>query len=109
MLNLAHATNHRGQEGMIQQMRGRIWWNGMNGDAKELIRTCEHAKKMPDPTDRIKLKYHTKTCLTNTPDIWSMWTFASTGGGTTLWWWTESLGTSGQSRHQTRGLRRQSK
>ena len=54
MLNLAHATNHRGQEGMIQQMRGRIWWNGMNGDAKELIRTCEPCQKMPDPTVRIK-------------------------------------------------------
>ena len=26
---------------MIQQMRGRIFWDGMNGDAKELIRTCE--------------------------------------------------------------------
>merc|ERR1711888_287594 len=45
MLNLAHATNHRGQEGMIQQMRGRIWWNGMNGDVKELIRTCETCQK----------------------------------------------------------------
>ena len=41
MLNLAHATNHRGQEGMIQQMRGRIFWEAMNNDAKELIRTCE--------------------------------------------------------------------
>ena len=26
---------------MIQQMRGRIFWNGMDGDTKELIRTCE--------------------------------------------------------------------
>ena len=26
---------------MIQQMRGRFFWDGMNGDAKELIRTCE--------------------------------------------------------------------
>ena len=41
MLNLAHATNHRGQEGMMQQMRGRIFWEAMNKDAKELIRTCE--------------------------------------------------------------------
>ena len=45
MLNLAHATNHRGQQGMIQQMRGRIFWNGMNGDARELIRTCEPCQK----------------------------------------------------------------
>ena len=26
---------------MIRQMRGRIFWEGMNGDAKELLRTCE--------------------------------------------------------------------
>merc|ERR1712236_151107 len=25
----------------IQQMRGRIFWDDMNGDAKELIRSCE--------------------------------------------------------------------
>ena len=36
MLNLAHATNHRRQDGMVQQMRGKIWWNGMNGDAKKI-------------------------------------------------------------------------
>ena len=41
ILHLAHATNHRGIEGMIRQMRGRIFWEGMNGDAKELLRTCE--------------------------------------------------------------------
>ena len=40
-LNLAHGNNHRGYGGMIQQMRGKIWWEGMNGDARELIRTCE--------------------------------------------------------------------
>ena len=53
MLNLAHATNHRGQQGMIQQMRGRIFWNGMNGDARELIRTCEPCQKMQDLIDKI--------------------------------------------------------
>ena len=41
ILHLAHATNHRGIEGMVRQMRGRIFWEGMNGDAKELLRTCE--------------------------------------------------------------------
>ena len=30
---------------MIQQMRGRIFWNGMNEDARELIRTCEPCQK----------------------------------------------------------------
>ena len=41
ILNLAHATNHRGVEAMVRQLRGRIFWEGMNGDAKELVRTCE--------------------------------------------------------------------
>ena len=41
ILSLAHATNHRGQDGMIQQMKGNIWWNGMNEDARKLIRACE--------------------------------------------------------------------
>merc|ERR1712215_190664 len=41
ILNLAHATNHRGHEGMMQQMRGRIFWEAMNKEAKEFIRTCE--------------------------------------------------------------------
>jgi len=41
MLNLDHATNHRGHEGIMQQMRGRISWEAMNKEAKELIRTCE--------------------------------------------------------------------
>ena len=37
MLNLTHATNHRGHEGMMQQMRGRIFWEAMNKEVKELI------------------------------------------------------------------------
>ena len=42
MLNLAHATNHRGQEGMMQQMRGRIFWEAMNKEAKKLINARSH-------------------------------------------------------------------
>ena len=45
ILHLAHANNHRGYDGMIQQMRGKIWWEGMNGDARELIRTCEPCQR----------------------------------------------------------------
>ena len=40
MLNLAHSTNHRGHKGMMQLMRGRIFWEAMNKEVKELIRTC---------------------------------------------------------------------
>ena len=45
ILHLAQANNHRGYDGMIQQMRDNVWWEGMNGDAKELIRTCEPCQR----------------------------------------------------------------
>ena len=45
ILNLAHATNHRGVEAMVRQLRGRIFWEGMNGDAKELVRKCEPCQR----------------------------------------------------------------
>ena len=41
MLALAHATNHRGEDGMIRQMRGRVFWEGMNKEIKQLVATCE--------------------------------------------------------------------
>ena len=41
MLALAHATNHRGEDGMIRQMRGRVFWEGMNKEIKQLVTTCE--------------------------------------------------------------------
>ena len=41
MLALAHATNHRGEDGMIKQMRGRVFWEGMNKNIKALVDTCE--------------------------------------------------------------------
>jgi len=41
MLALAHATNHRGEDGMIRQMRGRVFWEGMNNEIKQLVATCE--------------------------------------------------------------------
>merc|ERR1712105_457411 len=41
MLALAHATNHRGPDGMLQQMRGRVFWEGMNKDIQALFDTCE--------------------------------------------------------------------
>ena len=45
ILNLAHATNHRGVEAMVRQLRGQIFWEGMNGDAKELVRKCEPCQR----------------------------------------------------------------
>merc|ERR1712055_865344 len=58
MLNLANATNHRGQQGMIQQMRGRIFWNGMNGDARELIRTRSHRQDKIETSHKNMFNQH---------------------------------------------------
>merc|ERR1711888_330234 len=44
MLALAHATNHRGEKGMLDQLKGRVFWEGMNNDIKELVRTCENCQ-----------------------------------------------------------------
>ena len=41
MLALAHATNHRGEDGMTRQMRGRVFWEGMKSEIKQLVATCE--------------------------------------------------------------------
>ena len=45
ILNIAHANTHRGYDGMIQQMRGKVWWEGMNKDAKEKVRTCDPCQR----------------------------------------------------------------
>ena len=41
ILNLAHAENHRGVEAMTRQLRGKVFWEGMNGEAKDFVRKCE--------------------------------------------------------------------
>ena len=80
ILHLAHATNHRGIEGMIRQMRGRIFWEGMNGDAKELLRTCEPCQINARSTGRTKQRSPTKICLISTQTIPYMWTFVNMEG-----------------------------
>ena len=45
ILNLAHAENHRGVEAMTRQLRGRIFWEGMNGEVKDFVRKCEPCQR----------------------------------------------------------------
>merc|ERR1712002_363028 len=60
MLALAHAPNHRGEDGMIKQMRGRVFWEGMNKDIKNLVDTCEkcqvHARSLKKDKTEISHK-----------------------------------------------------
>ena len=79
ILHLAHATNHRGIEGMIRQMRGRIFVKGMNGDAKELIRTCEPCQINARSHRQDKTEVSHKNMI-----IRFMLIFVNMGGKTTL-------------------------
>merc|ERR1711895_372967 len=45
ILNLAHAENHRGVDAMTRQLRGKVFWQGMNAEAKELVRKCESCQR----------------------------------------------------------------
>ena len=41
MLGLAHAENHRGPEGMLNQLRGKVWWPCMSMQAHKMVNRCE--------------------------------------------------------------------
>ena len=60
ILNIAHANTHRGYDGMIQQMRGKVWWKGMNKDAKEMIRTCDPCQRFArsNRQDKVEISHH---------------------------------------------------
>ena len=36
MLGLAHAENHKGPEGMLNQLRGKVWWPWMAKQAHKM-------------------------------------------------------------------------
>ena len=39
ILNIAHANTHLGYNGMIQQLRGKVWW------VREKLRTCDPCQR----------------------------------------------------------------
>merc|ERR1711984_52422 len=57
---------------MMQQMRGRIFWEGMNNEAKELIRICNECQVNADLINKTKQKYPIKTCSISTQITQSM-------------------------------------
>ena len=40
ILQIAHQT-HLGQEMMVHQLRGKVFWAGMNSDIKEMVAKCD--------------------------------------------------------------------
>ena len=46
MLNLAHAHNHRGAEGMLDQLRGKVWWPNMARQTHRLVNKCDPCQRL---------------------------------------------------------------
>merc|ERR1712215_569805 len=46
MLNLAHAHNHRGAEGMLDQLRGKVWWPNMAKQTHRLVNQCDPCQRL---------------------------------------------------------------
>ena len=46
MLNLAHAHNHRGAEGMLDQLRGKVWWPNMAKQTHRLVNRCDPCQRL---------------------------------------------------------------
>ena len=46
MLGLAHAENHRGHEGMLNQLRGKVWWPCMAKQAHKMVNRCEPCQRL---------------------------------------------------------------
>ena len=46
MLGLAHAENHRGPEGMLDQLRGKVWWPHMSVQAHKMVNKCEPCQRL---------------------------------------------------------------
>ena len=46
MLGLAHAHNHRGPEGMLNQLRGKVWWPHMAKQTHKLVNKCEPCQRL---------------------------------------------------------------
>jgi len=44
ILNIAHMT-HLGQESMVTQLRGRMFWHKMNADIHKLVTECDPCQR----------------------------------------------------------------
>ena len=46
MLGLAHAENHKGPEGMLTQLRGKVFWPWMGKQAHKMVNRCEPCQRL---------------------------------------------------------------
>ena len=54
LMGLAHAENHRGQQGMLDQLRGRVFWPHMTKRISHMVQGVTHASGSLNPTIRKK-------------------------------------------------------
>ena len=61
ILGLAHAANHKGAEGMLNQLRGKVFWPWMAKQAQKLVNRCEPCMKLArsNTQETVEVK-HTK-------------------------------------------------
>ena len=46
MLGLAHAENHKGLEGMLHQLRGKVFWPWMSKQVQKMVDRCEPCQRL---------------------------------------------------------------
>ena len=46
MLGLAHAENHKGPEGMLNQLRGKVFWPWMSQQVHKMVSRCEPCQRL---------------------------------------------------------------
>ena len=71
ILQIAHQT-HLGQEMMVHQLRGKVFWAGMNSDIREMVAKCDPASGTIDHILKKKSRLVTFPCLISglaTPSI----------------------------------------
>merc|ERR1712030_171841 len=61
MLGLAHAANRKGPEGMLDQLRGKVFWPWMSQQVHKMVARCEPCKRLArsNTQEQVEIK-HTK-------------------------------------------------
>ena len=61
MLGLAHVANHKGPEGMLDQLRGKVFWPKMSQQAHKMVARCEPCMRLArsNTQEQVEVK-HTK-------------------------------------------------
>merc|ERR1712215_594056 len=61
ILGLAHAANHKGPEGMLDQLRGKVFWPYMSKQAHKLVAACEPCMRLArsNTQEKVEIKHTT--------------------------------------------------